>query len=71
MEDDKDENDDDADVVINKDFTSNDVNANAPLFTKDELAVLKRGSYINGREYFPFISQLDLKDKFFFTIPFT
>lgn len=40
-------------------------------FTSDEIAVLRRGSSINSRNYVPFFSHLDSKEKFFFTIPFS
>lgn len=40
-------------------------------FTKDEISVLRNGSYINGREYVPFLDDKDQREKFFFNVPFT
>ncbi len=41
-------------------------------FSKEEIAVLRNGSYINGRDYLPFFVEIDSKEKFFnFQIPFT
>lgn len=40
-------------------------------FTKDELAVLRHGSNINERNYVPFFPEIDVKERFFFSIPFT
>jgi calpain-7 len=40
-------------------------------FGKEEIAVLRRGSFINNREYVPFFPEIDSKEKFFFPIPFT
>lgn len=41
-------------------------------FSKEEIAVLRNGSYINGRDYLPFFVEIDSKEKFFnFHIPFT
>ena len=42
-------------------------------FTKDEISVLRNGSFINSREYVPFFSEFDtVKEKFNgFSIPFT
>ncbi|XP_077978254.1 calpain-7-like [Glandiceps talaboti] len=40
-------------------------------YTQEEIAVLRRTSYINGKEYVPFISQADLKETFAYKIPFS
>jgi hypothetical protein len=42
-----------------------------PAFTKDEINVLRYGSIINGRSYVPFLGEIDKKEKFSFSIPFT
>lgn len=39
-------------------------------YTKDEIDVLRHGSFINSREYVPFMSHIDTKDKFYFPVPF-
>ena len=39
-------------------------------FTRDELAVLRNGSNINGRNYVPFFPEIDAKERFFFTVPY-
>ncbi|CAF0761328.1 unnamed protein product [Brachionus calyciflorus] len=39
-------------------------------FTKDEIDVLRHGSFINGRDYVPFFPEIDSKEKFFLQIPF-
>ncbi|XP_067125410.1 calpain-7-like [Centruroides vittatus] len=39
-------------------------------YTKEELEVLRITSFINGREYVPFMS-IDLKEKFAYPLPFT
>jgi len=41
-----------------------------PSFNKDEIDVLRRGSLINGRNYVPFFEELDMKEKFNFSIPY-
>ncbi|XP_071803068.1 calpain-7-like [Asterias amurensis] len=40
-------------------------------YSAEEIAVLRKTSYINNREFLPFMSQADLKEKFAFSIPFT
>ncbi|XP_022109312.1 calpain-7-like isoform X2 [Acanthaster planci] len=40
-------------------------------YTPEEIAVLRTTSFINGREFLPYISQADLKEKFAYSIPFT
>ncbi|XP_038044478.1 calpain-7-like [Patiria miniata] len=40
-------------------------------YTAEEIKVLRTTSFINGREFLPYISQADLKEKFAFSIPFT
>lgn len=40
-------------------------------FSKDEIAVLRRGSFINQRNYVPFFPEVDRKEKFYFAMPFT
>lgn len=39
-------------------------------YTKEEIAVLRRTSVINGREYVPFMS-IDLREKFAYPLPFS
>ena len=40
-------------------------------FTKHEIDVLRRGSFINSRSYVPFFPEIDTKEKFFLPLPFT
>ncbi|KAJ8024532.1 Calpain-7 [Holothuria leucospilota] len=40
-------------------------------YTEEEIKVLGRTSKINGREYVPFISKADRKERFAFPVPFT
>lgn len=40
-------------------------------FTQEELIVLRRGSFINEREYVPFLQHVDSKEKFYLPIPFS
>ncbi len=40
-------------------------------FTKHEIDVLRRGSFINNRYYVPFFPEIDTKEKFFLPLPFT
>jgi hypothetical protein len=40
-------------------------------FTREEISVLRHGSFINNREYVPFFPEIDSKEKFFFPIPFS
>jgi hypothetical protein len=40
------------------------------IFSKEELDVLRFGSTINGRNYLPYLPEIDGKEKFFFQIPF-
>jgi calpain-7 len=40
-------------------------------FGKEEISVLRHGSFINGREYVPFFPEIDSKERFFFPVPFT
>ncbi|XP_048735989.2 calpain-7-like isoform X2 [Ostrea edulis] len=39
-------------------------------YTKEEIEVLRKTSFINGREYVPFMS-VDMKEKFAFPVPFS
>ena len=39
-------------------------------FTKEEIDVLRNGSFINGRDYVPFFPEIDRKEKFFFPVPY-
>ena len=39
-------------------------------FSKEEISVLRRGSFINGSEYVPFFPEIDAKEKFFSPLPF-
>ncbi|XP_033104108.1 calpain-7-like [Anneissia japonica] len=39
-------------------------------YTPEEIAVLRKTSFINGREYVPFISQADLRERFGFPVSF-
>lgn len=49
-----------------------DLNRNSSkLFTKDEIDVLRRGSFINQRNYVPFFHEVDGKERFYFPLPFT
>ena len=45
-------------------------NPNQKPLTKDEIDVLRYGSFINGRNFVPFFTEIDSKEKFFFQIPF-
>lgn len=40
-------------------------------FTKEEISVLRHGSFINNKEYVPFFPEIDSKEKFYLPIPFT
>jgi calpain-7 len=40
-------------------------------FSQEELNVLRRGSFINDREYVPFLQHVDSKEKFYSPIPFS
>lgn len=50
--------------------TSQTVNVGPGSYTKEEIAVLRNTSDINGRVYVPFLS-VDFKEKFAFPVPFT
>ena len=50
---------------------SNNSSVQSRPFTKDEIAVLRRGSSINSRSFVPFFPHIDSKEKFFLPIPFS
>ncbi|XP_067649573.1 calpain-7-like [Haliotis asinina] len=50
--------------------SSGPTNVGATSYTKEEIAVIRSTSNINGREYVPFLS-VDLKERFAFPVPFT
>lgn len=54
---------------VNKTVKSGLINLGPSDYSKEEIAVLRKTSFINGREYVPFMS-VDMKERFAYPVQF-